>query len=543
LKPDTAGELRAAESLANGQKVYLSAYEAGTGTLKGTALYTQTGGTLVADGGSGLEVETGSTYNFTAYSYYNNTTDTPSATNVDPEKDLVWGQQAGKAITANDRSVSIVMTRRFSKAKVRISCSTVTDATITALGTVTITSSYANLSIPDGVLTKDTKATAITLPVPFNFTPTNDITSNGTHMIYPGVQVNIASMTVEVPYDLLSPFDLSDLSMEFNNLTGGKNYVLEMIVTESRWAYSNIYWQAVNDEDDPRYPGYLTFDTQDNGHQGYQGVYFKWGSLVGVSPALTPGASNEERNYSTTTPVYIPTYVEGGTSTWDVGSGATNPYSTWRSTTAGVAALATEIPYLDGSYDASPYGTDNTYAKDSARNTPAMYAAKKGDICQYLGKTDPALNGFRLPLRSEFWAGTRQNWNTTTATTDGWLKGDGSFTTSYAAGYADGRADFLATQPDTCYNPNQPTNGVGMKLGSGINLVTGAVLPAGGMRNSTTVLTITGARGYHWSCSALSGTHGWELFFDEQGVGNLSDPGISRSSAAPVRCMRKLPGE
>jgi hypothetical protein len=68
LKPDTGGELRAAESLKGGQKVYLSAYEAGTGTHKGTALYTYIGGNLVADGGNELEVAPG-TYDFTAYSY------------------------------------------------------------------------------------------------------------------------------------------------------------------------------------------------------------------------------------------------------------------------------------------------------------------------------------------------------------------------------------------------------------------------------------------------------------------------------------------
>jgi hypothetical protein len=341
-------------------------------------------------------------------------------------------------------------------------------------------------------------------------------------MIYPGVQVHIASMTVEVLDDPETPFNLSDLSMKFDNLTGGKNYVLEMIVTDPRWAYSNIYWQAVTDEDDPRYPGYMTFDTQDNGHQGYQGVFFKWGSLVGVSPART----NESLDYSTATPVYIPTYVEDGTSTWS--TPATSP--AWD-----------DIPYLDSSYNATPYGTDNTYASDSARNTPAMYAGLRGDICQYLGKTDSTLNGYRLPLRSEFWAGTRQDWNTVTPTTDGWIKGDGTFASSVGAGYADGRADFLATQKGTGYNPNQPTNGVGMKLGSGINLVTGAVLPAGGLRNSA--LFTVGSRGFHWSCSALSATYSWELFFLEQYVGNMDSPGISRSYAAPVRCMRKLPGE
>jgi hypothetical protein len=529
LKPDTAGELRAAESLANGQKVYLSAYEAGTGTHKGTALYTQTGGTLVADGGSGLAVETGSTYNFTAYSYYDNTTDTPSATDVDPAKDLVWGQQAGKAITANDRTVSIVMTRRFAKAKVRISCSTVAGATIQSpLGNVTITSSYADLSIPDGTLSKGADITH-TVTFPDNF-PTTDITSNGTHMIYPGVQVNIASMTVEVVNDLDSPFYLSDLSMKFDNLTGGKNYVLEMIVKDPRFAYSNIYWVSTGTD-----TGYLTFDTQDNGHQGYQGVFFRWGSLVGISPARTNGSGL----YSTATPVYIPTYVAGGTSTWNVRSGATNPYSTWTVVRADVAAPATDIPYLDGSYNVEPYGIDNTYVMDTERNTTAMYDSLRGDICQYLGKTDSTLNGYRLPKGDEF-VGGNQAWNTTTPTADGWIKGDGSFVSTLTAGYADGRADLLATQLGTGYDPAQPTNGAGVKLGAAINQELGVVFPAAGVRTGT--LTNVGVYGYNWSCSAISTTNAWGLLFNGTTVGSQSN-GITRGTAMPVRCIRKVPGE
>jgi hypothetical protein len=170
-----------------------------------------------------------------------------------------------------------------------------------------------------------------------------------------------------------------------------------------------------------------------------------------------------------------------------------------------------------------------------------MYDSLRGDICQYLGKTNPALNGYRLPKRDEFWAGTRQDWNTATPTTDGWLKGDGTFVSSPAAGYADGRADFLATQTGTGYNPNQPTNGAGMKLGSGSNLATGVVLPAGGLRIGS--LAFIGTGGYYWSCSALSETFGWEMLLNVDGVGNMGRPGIPRSSAVPVRCIRKLQGE
>jgi hypothetical protein len=98
LKPE-ADELRAEVAPAEGQKVYLSAYNTG-GTRVAHVLYTYTGGKLVSP--DVLKVEPDQTYNFTAYSYYNNTTETPAATNIHPAKDLVWGQQT-KEITADSR--------------------------------------------------------------------------------------------------------------------------------------------------------------------------------------------------------------------------------------------------------------------------------------------------------------------------------------------------------------------------------------------------------------------------------------------------------
>jgi hypothetical protein len=367
LKPDVGDELRATESLADGQKVYLSAYEAGTDTHVSTVLYTYTGGNLVADGGSELEVAPG-TYDFTAYSFYDNTTDTPSTTDVDPAKDLVWGQHANKEITEEDQTVSIVMTHRFARAKVRIGTNIPGAAILAPLGAVSITSSYANLSIPDGVLSKGAD-----IPHTVNFPPftsTDSIVGYETDTVYPGVKMNIASLIIDVPGQDGTPFTRSGISLGFNSLKGGKSYVLEVSVRQTRWAFSNIYWQAVA-EGEARHQGYLTFDTYDNGHQGYQGVYFRCGSLVGISPP-----TNESNQYSTATPVYIPNYVEGGTSTWSVPE--TSPYSS-------LGDIST------------PYGDGFTYLREAEQNTPEMYAAKKGDICQYLGETDPALEGYYMP--------------------------------------------------------------------------------------------------------------------------------------------------
>jgi hypothetical protein len=402
------------------------------------------------------------------------------------------------------------MNHRFSKARVNVK-SAIKGATITAIGDVEIASSYADLSVSDGALSK---GAALAMPVNFpDDFPTESIDGDETHLVYPGVRVNIASMTVEVS-GIATPVTLTGLSLGYN-LTGGKRYVLEVNVRRSRWARSNIYWVSTGAN-----TGYLTFDVVDAGHQGYQGVFFRWGSLVGVSPAQTNGSDS----YSTNTPVYIPTYMEGGTSTWS--TPATSP--SWAN-----------IPYLSSSYDATPYGIDNTYVMDAARNTTAMYDSLRGDICQYLGKTDPALYGYRLPIQNEMVSGG-QAWNTTTPTEDGWIKGDGSFVLTPTAGYADGRADFLATQQGTGYDPAQPTNGAGVKLGAAINQELGVVFPVGGLCSGA--LFNVGVYGYNWSCSALSATNAWELVFGSATVGSQSS-GISRSSAMPVRCIRREPGE
>jgi hypothetical protein len=106
-----ADELRAtAAEPGEGQKVCLLVHTAGTNTLVDSVLYIYTGGQLVA--GKTFSVDPG-TYDFTAYSYYNST-ETPATANIDPAKDLVWGQQT-KEITAGDQTVTIVMKHLFAK--------------------------------------------------------------------------------------------------------------------------------------------------------------------------------------------------------------------------------------------------------------------------------------------------------------------------------------------------------------------------------------------------------------------------------------------
>jgi hypothetical protein len=129
-------------------------------------------------------------------------------------------------------------------------------------------------------------------------------------------------------------------------LATGYNYTLRVKMRVPKFAGSNIYWNG----------SALVFDGYGStGNQGVQGVFFKWGSLWGISPGQTAGAGNNGADFTNATPVYK---------------------TTGKSTVASWA----DIPYWD-----SGDVIDNT-----------KYASYKGDICEYLN------SGYRLPKSEEF---------------------------------------------------------------------------------------------------------------------------------------------
>jgi hypothetical protein len=321
-------------------------------------------------------------------------------------------------------------------------------------------------------------------------------------------------------------------------LEGGGNYKLYVRLKTPRWAGSNVYWVETSADNGERgyATGYLTFDTEENTvNQGYQGVCFKFGSLVGISPALTgtTGTEEERRAFSPATPVYIPTYVAGGTSTWR--SPTVSPY-----TSAGWTSVATNntdddstIPYVDGrsAFNGSPHGLNNTFVID--HNDPAeMWTNKRGDICQYLGATDANLKGYRLPTGTELDWGTGGNrWvETTNANGDRF---------QYAAAYPNGRADFLSVAQSASFDTNQNTNGVGKKLCFMENLVMGNVtLPASGYRfKESGRLDFVGDCAYYMSGSIRNSTEVYNIAFTRSTWYAYIDS-YKRSSALSVRCVK-----
>jgi hypothetical protein len=376
LKPDTAGVLRAGElraDLVDGQKICLAAFGPSPGSpqVGSTATYTYSSedGKLVPVGPP-LGVEPGSSYRFVAYSYYNNIPDEyPSTTNIEPSaKDLVWGYE-DKLITTSDRNVSITMTHLLAKVNVSIKVTGITDTEITEIEDVNVMNGkISTLIVRDGFLFPGSDIdqmvewTDITLPAA-------EITSD-TRMVFPysyifpsNAKINIGKMTLDVSGELL-PLTFTNIPIEFDDqLLGGMIYTLEVSFKRSSWAGSNIYWDDVDRK--------LTFDAASSSSR-YQGVLFKWGSLIGISPL---GANNDD------VALYIPP-VGGGS--WDASKTVVSTDSPWPD-----AGSWSKIPYITTGNSAN--NTDNyLYDNDDFSNY-------KGDICSYLTG-----GVWRIPNGAEF---------------------------------------------------------------------------------------------------------------------------------------------
>jgi hypothetical protein len=177
------------------------------------------------------------------------------------------------------------------------------------------------------------------------------------------------------------PSPYTNLIADFNTeLLEGHSYTLTVDLkgTEVIFAGSNIYWDGTK----------LTFDGPgaSESAQRTQGLFFKWGSLVGMSPALTNGSS---LIYSTDSKVYISEY-NSGSPTWST----TNIYSYGN------------IPHTSTPTALNEDLTEH-YLTEDAQNTAAQWNAKKGDICRYLSENGFGPGGnWRMPTAAEFAVGT-----------------------------------------------------------------------------------------------------------------------------------------
>ena len=249
------------------------------------------------------------------------------------------------------------------------------------------------------------------------------------------------------------------------------------------WAGSNVYWDGAQ----------LTFDETvvdaDAGSDLKQGVFFRWGSLVGVSPSLF---------YVT----YTPCYVAEGASSWTIGN---TPYDS--------------IPDFLGVHTDGG-GQTNTFLNDADRNSDTMYLTSRGDICKYLSKTGAVEGNWRMPTGADFNAA---------GIAARIMVGFSTYTFPWS------KFGTYATISD------DGVDGTAVIGGGGIYTVgdTSTRFPASGYRGYQGTLFSLGSHGINWSCSTI-----------DNGTGNafclsFAPPSVSpafiatRSFGFSVRCVRE----
>jgi hypothetical protein len=175
-------------------------------------------------------------------------------------------------------------------------------------------------------------------------------------------------------------------------LQAGHSYKLFVKLKAPKFAGSNIYYNGST----------LIFDPHgSNDNQGYQGVYFKFGSLMGIS-----GVGDFTAN---TTLVYKPT---GGSKTY-------------------------------GSWAAIEYTSSGDIGEDNS-------SGGTGDICRYLSQ-----GSYRLPVSGEWGVDHSTAFYSSPPVAGGWVKITGSAST--AVGSAEGKTDLIKTK-QVSYAFNQTMN-------------------------------------------------------------------------------------
>jgi hypothetical protein len=229
--------------------------------------------------------------------------------------------------------VSFNLKHKFTQVRVKISVSKITGATITDIGTVTIENqNTVDLTVQDGALSNYTNVGALDVSSSLD-TEDDVIYLSDYYVFHPSpTRVNISSIEVT---ESGVPKTYTNLYTTFTQgLAAEGSYTLAVDFTKypsGMFAGSNIYW---NEEE-------LTFDkiprgSDSSSSQYYAGVYFKWGSLVGIS----------RDEY-----LFIP---NTSTETWEGPEAIGN--SEW------------------GSYPSIPYNAPSSSGYDNY----------KGDICNYI---------------------------------------------------------------------------------------------------------------------------------------------------------------
>jgi hypothetical protein len=352
-------------------------------------------GDFTIDGGlvgGSLHVPINDSYDFVCYSY--NTTTSFSALSYAQDatvpvtetipifqntKDLLYQKIENFPVGATDPELEILLNRVMTRVKLVVDFSyngwTIDDIP----GSITLESvgSGGTVQLASGTV----EATGT--PTFSSWSGSGSLWESNELLITP----NATGATVNVPIDAIERENLASIptklaSTKFSNeLKPGFSYNLRMRFRVPIFARSNIYWDGNSSS------GKLTFvkakDTppQDDSKKGYQGVLFKWGSLVGVSPAQV-SSNNDYTNRIT--PIYVPIVnTTLSASTWKpttstgvkAAVGTAENWTTWSGDYS-----ATDIPYMNKSLVTRDLDRNGTFLMDPERNDLLTYQGFRGDI-------------------------------------------------------------------------------------------------------------------------------------------------------------------
>jgi hypothetical protein len=495
-----------ASVLSTDSKVRIIAYK--NNTFAKSVEYTYT-----ADGleGDDLELEQGN-YTFVAYSHNSSMEtlayggdDTEKVT-VSPPKDWVWGKtDEPVAIDGTEKQVSLSLDHLFSRVKYSTS---ITGATLDHL-TASLVSNYeGELTKESGNLAKGGTATA------------QSLRENDYDIVYTGGE---NSFSIRISGDVIGPtatVTFSNRMVKFNKkLAPGGSYTLQVnFRKEPAWARSNIYWDAALNDGN----GGLTFvphgstKPEDVLKQNYQGVFFRWGSLWGVTPK-SPRTKLDWADSSKTVYRYKKTGETGA----------------WESATVAIWDDNSVPWYKEGTSNAR---SKNYFFDDGAEGvtgSPVLDADDgtyytTGDICRLIGAVsgNPDLEGYRLPTSYEF-----DNGRTSTegmslfyflgTVTDGWF-----INPSSGWGTIDYDALYSGLKDDGTY-----------PIAWGIKM-SDVPFPTSGCRLSGS-LSFVGFDGDYWSGSVSYRTStAYYLSFGSQTVSTADDEWCGRAHSYSVRCVK-----
>jgi hypothetical protein len=493
LTPEPAEEVRATAAFATNQKIRFVAYN-GVSEV-GSAIYTWNGSRFIPDDEPlGVEPDNEVMYRFVAYSFFGDPLTEPDDGDVEegisPSQDVVWGSKDQKIYNnETSRTVPILMKHKFSRVQVKVDASSI-DAQVTNVSGVVIAGGKkADLTVRTGAMAASSAAGSDVTAAMTNWVSVDGGKARQSDCVvfYPSLTtITLAAVDLEIEG---VPLPLTNKSVTFAQaLATNTSYTVVVDVRANRWAYSNVYWDDVNKE--MKFDKWATPEAIAANSSHYQGVFFKWGSLIGISPVGGTAAANVGD-----VAVYIPNV---SARTWDDTKTISN--------LGGYAS----IKHNGTTLQTVPY----TYRYSNALLDFPNYGDYIGDICNYID------GAWRIANSLDY--------------------GNGSDEYYGPSNYID---IIFSAGPSTTTDPG----GKNLMGNAGVTYVsdTGtAFLPTTGYRHYLTsgVLGEVGVVGCYWTGTGYHTTSmARRIYFYSDDV--HSDVADYRECATPVRCIKKLPGE